>query len=121
MQHWQFLNSYSLGKHLSEQLVAQRAQAGHFPAAIVRPSFVVGVAAGPYPGYVGNLAGPGGFGLAFGLGFLQVTARARSGQGGEGGGEAAGTAVLEVAGWLAGGLAGPPPLLLLLLLLPLGP
>jgi hypothetical protein len=61
-----------MGKHLAEQLVAQRAAAGRWPAAIVRPSFVVGVAAQPYAGYVGNLAGPGGFGLAFGLGFLQV-------------------------------------------------
>jgi hypothetical protein len=62
-----------MGKHLAEQLVAQRAAEARFPpCAIVRPSFVVGVAAQPYAGYVGNLAGPGGFGLAFGLGFLQV-------------------------------------------------
>ncbi len=72
MQHWQFLNTYSMGKHLTEQLVAEAAATSHFPVAIVRPSFVVGVAGDPYPGYVGNLAGPGGFGLAYGLGFLQV-------------------------------------------------
>ncbi len=33
-------------------------QTPDMPVAIVRPSFVSGVAGDPYPGYVGNLAGP---------------------------------------------------------------
>ena len=56
-QSWNFNNnSYCLGKHLTEQLVASY-HGVRFPVAIVRPSLVLAVAGKPYPGYVGNLAG----------------------------------------------------------------
>ena len=56
LQTWNFNNSYCLGKHLTEQLVASY-HGVRFPVAIVRPSLVLAVAGKPYPGYVGNLAG----------------------------------------------------------------
>ncbi|KAI8472007.1 MAG: male sterility protein-domain-containing protein [Monoraphidium minutum] len=65
---WGFPNNYTLGKNLTEKLVAQFFYGG-LPAAIVRPSMVCGVAGAPYPGYSGSLAGPGGQALAQAVGF----------------------------------------------------
>lgn len=53
---WNFPNTYTLGKHLTEKLVASYHRNG-MPTAIVRPSLVCGLAGDPYPGYCGNLAG----------------------------------------------------------------
>lgn len=41
-----------------------------FPACIVRPSLVGSVAGKPYPGYIGNLAGGGGFAISYAVGFF---------------------------------------------------
>lgn len=53
---WDFPNTYTLGKNLTEKLVASYHRQG-MPVAIVRPSLVCGLAGDPYPGYCGNLAG----------------------------------------------------------------
>lgn len=53
-----FPNTYTMGKHFTEQLVAEFHKT-QLPAAvaIVRPTLVCGLAGAPYPGYCGNLAG----------------------------------------------------------------
>ena len=69
-RHWGFPNTYCLGKHLAEQLVYRTQQATGLPVAILRPSLVTGVAGLPYPGLVGNWAGPSGMGAAMMIGFF---------------------------------------------------
>lgn len=54
---WGFPNTYTMGKNLSEKLVATYHKKHHLPITIVRPSLVTGLAGLPYPGYCGNLAG----------------------------------------------------------------
>ncbi|KIY94228.1 Fatty acyl-CoA reductase 1 [Monoraphidium neglectum] len=68
---WGFPNTYTLGKNLTEKLVAQ-FHAGGLPVAIVRPSMVCGLAGAPYPGYSGSLAGPGGQALAQAVGLYDT-------------------------------------------------
>ncbi|KAG1674663.1 hypothetical protein FOA52_007187 [Chlamydomonas sp. UWO 241] len=63
-------NKFILGKRLTELMVRDTAPLVPFPVAIVRPSFVGALtASGPCPGYTGNLAGPAGLALAYGMGF----------------------------------------------------
>ncbi|KXZ56626.1 hypothetical protein GPECTOR_1g564 [Gonium pectorale] len=71
-KNWDLPNTYLLGKHLSEALVEQYHREGRLAggACIVRPSLVSAIAGAPYPGYVGNLAGPSGYMTAFALGFF---------------------------------------------------
>lgn len=52
-----FPNTYTLGKHLTEELVADFHKEGRLPVVIVRPTLVCGLSGAPYPGYCGNLAG----------------------------------------------------------------
>ncbi|KAI8468986.1 MAG: male sterility protein-domain-containing protein [Monoraphidium minutum] len=74
---WGFPNTYCLGKHLAEQMVARTHRKTGLPLAILRPSLVTGVAGLPWPGYVGNWAGPSGMGAAIAIGFFpSVTAYA---------------------------------------------
>lgn len=54
---WDFPNTYTMGKNLTEKLVASYHKQYGLPIAIVRPSLVCGLAGDPYPGYCGNLAG----------------------------------------------------------------
>ncbi|GBF91108.1 hypothetical protein Rsub_04777 [Raphidocelis subcapitata] len=68
---WGFPNTYTLGKNLTEKLLAQY-HAGGLPIAIVRPSLVCGLAGAPYPGYSGSLAGPGGVALAQAVGLFDT-------------------------------------------------
>lgn len=56
MDMWGFPNTYTMGKHLTEKLVAEYHEDG-LPVVILRPSLVGNVAGKPYPGYCGNLAG----------------------------------------------------------------
>jgi hypothetical protein len=51
-----FPNTYTMGKHFTEQLVADFHRQS-LPVAIVRPTLVCGLAGAPYPGFCGNLAG----------------------------------------------------------------
>lgn len=76
--NWHLPNTYTLGKRLTEQMVAERhvywqknAKPGKTApsCAIVRPSLVAAVACAPYPGYVGNWAGTTGFVVAYAMGF----------------------------------------------------
>ncbi|WIA39152.1 hypothetical protein OEZ86_005280 [Tetradesmus obliquus] len=69
MDMWGFPNTYTLGKNLTEKLVAAAHRSG-LPTAIVRPSLVCGLAGAPYPGYCGNLAGPVGMGVAMAVGLF---------------------------------------------------
>eukprot|EP00879_Flechtneria_rotunda_P002270 GHRR01002461.1.p1 GENE.GHRR01002461.1~~GHRR01002461.1.p1 ORF type:complete len:664 (+),score=233.63 GHRR01002461.1:802-2793(+) len=70
LQRWKFPNTYTLGKHMSEQLVARYQAKFQLPIAIVRPSLVSAIAGEPYPGYVGNWAGPIGAGAAMAIGMF---------------------------------------------------
>lgn len=54
---WDFPNTYTMGKNLTEKLVASYYKQHRLPIAIVRPTLVCGLAGNPYPGYCGNLAG----------------------------------------------------------------
>jgi fatty acyl-CoA reductase len=65
---WGFPNNYTLGKHLTEQLVAAARTRHGLPLAIVRPSLVAAVAVEPLPGYIGNFAGPIGASAAMAIG-----------------------------------------------------
>ena len=65
---WGFPNNYTLGKHLTEQLVSAYHQQQQLPVAIVRPSLVCAVALEPIPGYIGNWAGPIGAAAAMATG-----------------------------------------------------
>ncbi|KAF8068303.1 L-aspartate oxidase [Scenedesmus sp. PABB004] len=67
---WGFPNTYTMGKNLSEKLVASYAADHGLPIAIVRPALVTGLAGAPYPGYCGNLAGPVGMGVAMAVGLF---------------------------------------------------
>ncbi|KAF6261123.1 male sterility protein-domain-containing protein [Scenedesmus sp. NREL 46B-D3] len=58
------------GKHMSEQLVTRYQAKQQLPVAIVRPSLVSAIAGEPYPGYVGNWAGPIGAGAAMAIGMF---------------------------------------------------
>ncbi|EFJ52016.1 hypothetical protein VOLCADRAFT_87122 [Volvox carteri f. nagariensis] len=72
-ENWNLINTYLLSKHLCEALVDQYHREGRIAdggVAIVRPSLVSALAGPPYPGYVGNLAGPSGYMTAFALGFF---------------------------------------------------
>lgn len=71
MNRYGFPNTYCLGKHLTEQLVRDYRIKGRLPICIVRPSLVGSVAGKPYPGYIGNLAGGGGFAISFAIGFFE--------------------------------------------------
>jgi len=66
---WDFPNTYTLGKNITEQLVSSFYKGG-LPVAIVRPTLVCGLAGDPYPGYCGNLAGPIGMGVATAIGLF---------------------------------------------------
>lgn len=68
MKMWNFPCTYTFGKHLAEQMVCGFHHRP-FPVVIVRPTFVGALAGAPYPGYVGNYAGPTGYSLGLGLGF----------------------------------------------------
>lgn len=59
-----------MGKHMSEQLVTRYQAKQQLPVAIVRPSLVSAIAGEPYPGYVGNWAGPIGAGAAMAIGMF---------------------------------------------------
>ncbi|GAX83786.1 hypothetical protein CEUSTIGMA_g11211.t1 [Chlamydomonas eustigma] len=90
---WGFPNTYTMGKRLTELLVKDFAlkqkleskgaigtsSKQRIKVAIVRPSFIGAVAGAPCPGYSGNLAGPSGFLLAYGLGFFIKGSAAWSG------------------------------------------
>eukprot|EP00878_Enallax_costatus_P005649 GHUV01005923.1.p1 GENE.GHUV01005923.1~~GHUV01005923.1.p1 ORF type:complete len:571 (+),score=168.70 GHUV01005923.1:688-2400(+) len=67
---WDFPNTYTLGKNLTEKLVASYHKQYSLPIAIVRPTLVCGLAGDPYPGYCGNLAGPVGMGVAMAIGLF---------------------------------------------------
>jgi fatty acyl-CoA reductase len=60
-------NSYTLTKHMSEELLADLHCAA-FPVAIVRPSIIGAIARAPVPGYFGNAAGVTSATLAFATG-----------------------------------------------------
>lgn len=70
MKMWKFPNTYTMGKHMSEQLVTRYQAKQQLPVAIVRPSLVSAIAGEPYPGYVGNWAGPIGAGAAMAVGLF---------------------------------------------------
>lgn len=53
-QLWNFANTYALGKHMSEQLVARYQAQLQLPIAVVRPSLVSAIAGEPYPGMSSN-------------------------------------------------------------------
>lgn len=61
-------NSYTLTKHMAEDLVADMHAAGALPAAILRPSIIGCIARAPVPGYIGNAAGLTSAILAFASG-----------------------------------------------------
>lgn len=67
---WGFPNTYTLGKNLTEKLVATYHKQHGLNVAIVRPSLVTGLAGLPYPGYCGNVAGPIGMGIAMAVGLF---------------------------------------------------
>lgn len=67
-QLWHFPNTYTMGKHMSEQLVTRYQAQLQLPVAIVRPSLTSAIAGEPYPGYVGNWAGPIGAAAAMAVG-----------------------------------------------------
>lgn len=67
---WDFPNTYTMGKNLTEKLVASYYKQHRLPIAIVRPTLVCGLAGNPYPGYCGNLAGPVGMGVAMAIGLF---------------------------------------------------
>ncbi|KIZ03988.1 hypothetical protein MNEG_3968 [Monoraphidium neglectum] len=70
MKRWRFPNTYTLGKHLTEHLVAKYQSRLQLPVAIVRPSLVSAIAGAPYPGYAGNWAGCIGAGAAMAIGLF---------------------------------------------------
>jgi hypothetical protein len=70
IRRWDFPNTYTFGKHLAEQLVASYQSSHGLPVAIVRPSLVSAIAGEPYPGYVGNWAGPIGAAAAMASGLF---------------------------------------------------
>ncbi|KAF8055926.1 fatty acyl-CoA reductase [Scenedesmus sp. PABB004] len=70
LERWAFPNTYTMGKHMSEQLVTRYQARLQLPVAIVRPSLVCALAGEPYPGYVGNWAGPIGAGAAMAIGLF---------------------------------------------------
>ena len=61
-------NSYTLTKHMAEELLADHHAAGTFRVSIVRPSIVGALAYAPLPGYFGNTAGVTAAALAFATG-----------------------------------------------------
>ena len=61
-------NSYTLTKHMAEELLADHQAAGTFRVSIVRPSIVGALAYAPFPGYFGNTAGVTAAILAFASG-----------------------------------------------------
>lgn len=71
-QLWNFPNTYTLGKHMSEQLVTRYQAQLQLPVAIVRPSLTSAIAGEPYPGYVGNWAGPIGAAAAMAVGMFDT-------------------------------------------------
>ncbi|CAD7701405.1 unnamed protein product [Ostreobium quekettii] len=75
LKRWKMANTYCLSKHLAEQLVASYHRKP-FPVCIVRPSMIIGLAGAPYPGYLGNLAGGGGYTIAYALGFFEKSGHA---------------------------------------------
>eukprot|EP00882_Tetradesmus_deserticola_P013375 GHRQ01014200.1.p1 GENE.GHRQ01014200.1~~GHRQ01014200.1.p1 ORF type:complete len:468 (+),score=166.28 GHRQ01014200.1:148-1551(+) len=70
LEMWGFPNTYTMGKNLTEKLVASYHKQHGLPVAIVRPSLVTGLAGLPYPGYCGNIAGPVGMGIAMAVGLF---------------------------------------------------
>lgn len=75
---WNYPNTYCLGKHLAEQMVAQYQQRYALPVAVVRPALVSAVAKAPYPGYAGNWAGPLGAQAAMATGLFDSLASVAS-------------------------------------------
>ena len=69
-RRWGFPNTYTLGKHLTEHLVASYQARHGLPVAIVRPSLVSAMAGAPCPGYAGNWAGCIGAGAAMAIGLF---------------------------------------------------
>lgn len=71
MQANSFGSSYAFGKSLTEQMVADTPlKQGAFKA-IVRPALISNLAGSPYPGYLQGYAGPGGYIMAYAMGFCQ--------------------------------------------------
>lgn len=60
-------NSYTLTKHMCEELLAE-LHCPEFPVAILRPSIIGAIARAPVPGYFGNAAGLTSATLAFATG-----------------------------------------------------
>lgn len=60
-------NSYTLTKHMCEELLAD-LHCREFPVAILRPSIIGAIARAPVPGYFGNAAGLTSATLAFATG-----------------------------------------------------
>lgn len=75
MKRWNLPNTYCFSKHLAEQLVSSYHRKP-FPVCIIRPSMISAISGDPYPGYTGNLAGGGGYSIAFALGFFEKYAHA---------------------------------------------
>ncbi|EIE20590.1 hypothetical protein COCSUDRAFT_48572 [Coccomyxa subellipsoidea C-169] len=65
-------NSYTLTKHMCEDLVAD-LHCREFPVAILRPSIIGAIARAPVPGYFGNAAGLTSATLAFATGMARFT------------------------------------------------
>ncbi|XP_064634535.1 fatty acyl-CoA reductase 1-like isoform X2 [Lineus longissimus] len=62
-------NTYTFTKHLAENLLVD--EAGDIPVAILRPSIVGAAWKEPLSGWVDNLNGPSGLGIAMGKGIMQ--------------------------------------------------
>jgi hypothetical protein len=60
-------NSYTLTKHMCEELLAE-LHCREFPVAIMRPTIIGAIARFPVPGYFGNAAGLTSATLAFATG-----------------------------------------------------
>uniref|UniRef100_A0A383WJS7 Fatty acyl-CoA reductase n=1 Tax=Tetradesmus obliquus TaxID=3088 RepID=A0A383WJS7_TETOB len=71
MQTNSFGSSYAFGKSLTEQMVANTPIKSGAAKAIVRPALISNLAGSPYPGFVQGYAGPGGYIMAYAMGFFQ--------------------------------------------------
>lgn len=63
MSRLNFTSTYAFSKLLTEQLVDDAATLPGVGKAIVRPSLIASMAAGPYPGYISGFAGAPGYSL----------------------------------------------------------
>uniref|UniRef100_A0A383WIR0 Fatty acyl-CoA reductase n=1 Tax=Tetradesmus obliquus TaxID=3088 RepID=A0A383WIR0_TETOB len=71
MQANSFGSSYAFGKSLTELMVADTPRKQGAFKAIVRPALISNLAGSPYPGYLQGYAGPGGYIMAYAMGFCQ--------------------------------------------------